>query len=313
MHEFYWFFLWNDIWPCTKIRPYNLTPAIVFRWPAVRTIADDAGSGRQSCMERVPVSSEPSGRPSFMTASKPDPGHELDILGAESDCSYLPGRQSLMHYRVALSLSPGRYETLLARGWRRFGRTMFRPVCRQCSECRSLRVDINGFQPSKSQRRIARRNSDVQLTVATPTITDEHLQLYDDYHADMHERRGWPYSRIDEEQYLESFVDGNWPFAREFQYRLDGRLVGLGLVDMTGSVMSSIYFVHAPDVRARGLGTASVLREIEAGQQTNHRWLYMGYYIRECDSMNYKDRYRPHQILQDYVSDDESPIWSFPS
>jgi len=159
-----------------------------------------------------------------MTASKPDIGHELDILGAESECSYLPGRQSLMHYRVALSLPADRYESLLARGWRRFGRTMFRPVCRHCSECRSLRVDIGRFQPSKSQRRLARKNADIELTIQAPTITDEHIALYNSYHADMQQRRGWAHNEIDEDQYHESFVDGNWPFAREFQYRRDGRL-----------------------------------------------------------------------------------------
>lgn len=248
-----------------------------------------------------------------MTASKPDNGHELDILGAESACSYLPGQQSLMHYRVALSLRADRYESLLARGWRRFGRTMFRPVCRLCAECRSLRVDIAGFRPSKSQRRIARRNESVQLTIQAPTMTTEHLDLYNSYHADMHERRGWAFNEIDEDQYFESFVDGRWPFAREFQYRLQGRLVGLGLVDMTGSVMSSIYFIHAPDVREMGMGTASVLREVEAGRQTGHRWLYMGYYIRDCGSMNYKNRYRPYQLLKDYVADDEPPEWETPA
>ena len=244
-----------------------------------------------------------------MTASKPDIGHELDILGAESECSYLPGRQALMHYRVALSLPAARYESLLARGWRRFGRTMFRPVCRHCSECRSLRVDINAFQPSKSQRRIARKNADLELTIQPPTITQEHIDLYNSYHADMQQRRGWTHNEIDEDQYFESFVDGNWPFAREFQYRKNGRLMGLGLVDMTGEVMSSIYFIHAPEARENGLGTASVLREIEAGRSTGHRWLYMGYYIRECGSMNYKNRYRPCEILQEYVADDVAPDW----
>ena len=247
-----------------------------------------------------------------MTASKPELGHELDIMGTESECSYLPGRKSLMHYRVALSLTTERYESLLERGWRRFGRTMFRPVCRACTECRSLRVDLANFQPTKSQRRAANKNKNVELLIQKPTITDEHIALYNLYHQDMQDRRGWPYREIDHGQYHESFVDGNWSFCREFQYRHRGELVGLGLVDMTGSVMSSIYFVHAPQFREKALGTASVLREIQAGQESGHSWLYMGYYIRDCGSMNYKNRFLPHQILREYVPDEEAAVWERP-
>jgi arginyl-tRNA--protein-N-Asp/Glu arginylyltransferase len=35
----------------------------------------------------------------------------------------------------------------------------------------------------------------------------------------------------------------------------------------------------------------------------------MGYYIRDCASMNYKNRFRPHEILQSYVADEEVPVW----
>lgn len=235
--------------------------------------------------------------------------NELELIGGESDCSYLPGRNSQMQYRIAMVLAPQRYEQLLERGWRRFGRTLFRPICAACSECQSLRVDIPSFRPSKSQRRCRNRNTDIELSIATPQVTTEYLDLYNVYHEDMHKRRGWPFREITEDQYIESFVDGGFSFAREFQYRLDGRLVGLGLVDMTARFMSSIYFIHAPDLRDRAPGTMSVLRELQIGQETGRRWHYMGYYIRDCGSMNYKNRFHPHQLMNDYVADDVRPPW----
>ncbi|APZ93052.1 arginyltransferase [Fuerstiella marisgermanici] len=234
---------------------------------------------------------------------------ELEIIGSESDCSYLPGRASRMQYRLAMSLTEERYLQMLERGWRRFGRTLFRPVCANCCECQSLRVDINKFQPSKSQRRARNRNSDVVLTVQPLTITSEHLDLYNAYHLDMHQRRQWPFRRITEDDYYESFVDGDFAFSREFQYRLNGKLVALGIVDAPGDVMSSIYFVHDPELRERGFGTMSVLRELDYGRQFERRWLYMGYYIRDCGSMNYKNRFRPHQILAEYCEDDDPAVW----
>lgn len=217
-----------------------------------------------------------------------------------------------MQYRLAMSLSSERYEHLLERGWRRFGRTLFRPRCKRCDECRSLRVDIAAFAPTKSQRRIARKNAAIELQIQRPTITTEHIQLYNEYHADMHDRRGWPFRKISDDEYFESFVDGEFEFSREFQYRRDGKLIALGIVDMTSRVMSSIYFVYAPSLRDSSPGTMSVLRELEEGTQTGHKWLYMGYYIRDCGSMNYKNRFHPHQILNEYVDDHQPAEWAVP-
>ena len=214
-----------------------------------------------------------------------------------------------MIYRIALSLTSARYEQLLSRGWRRFGRTLFRPKCNGCVECQSLRLDIPAFKPTKSQRKARNRNAAIELTVGPVTVTEEHVALYNAYHRDMHRRRQWPMREITEDDYYESFVDGDFPFAHEFQYRLRGKLVALGVVDMTGAVMSSIYFIHDPAIRDKSPGTMSVLREVDEGRRTGHGLLYMGYYIRDCGSMSYKNRFVPHQLLADYVPDDVKPDW----
>lgn len=238
-----------------------------------------------------------------------EPVGELEIEGSETPCSYLPGQTARMVYRLAYKLTEARYEQLLSRGWRRFGRTLFRPVCAVCRACQSLRVVIPQFAPSKSQRRCVTQNSEVVVSIRKPGLSDEHVSLYNRFHLDMHHRRQWPFREITREHYSDSFLDGHFSFAREFQYRHRGKLIGLGLVDVTSRVMSSIYFFHDPDWRDAALGTYSLIREIEHGQMYQRQWLYMGYYIRECGSMNYKNRFRPHQFLQNYVADSETPEW----
>jgi arginyl-tRNA--protein-N-Asp/Glu arginylyltransferase len=237
---------------------------------------------------------------------------EMEIEGQESQCSYLPSQTSRMTYRLAYKLSEARYEQLLSRGWRRFGRTLFRPACSSCRACQSIRICIADFQPSKSQRRCFRSTPDVECIIQKPRISDEHIDLYNRYHLDMHHRRQWPFREITREQYFESFMDGHFSFAREFQYRLDGKLIALGLVDVTPRVMSSIYFFHDPSMRDAAIGTYSVLCELEDGKKNAREHLYMGYYIRDCGSMNYKNRFRPHQFLQKYVTDTETPCWNHP-
>ncbi|MCA9035567.1 MAG: arginyltransferase [Planctomycetaceae bacterium] len=234
---------------------------------------------------------------------------ELEIVGDQHDCAYLSGRTAQMTFRYALELPEQRYSALLERGWRRFGRSLFRPICGGCRECQPLRICINEFQPSKSQRRILARNQEINLTIQSPRVTQEYLDLYDRYHADMNRRRNWPSREITADQYHESFVEGNFGFSREFIYRLNGKLVGLGIVDITQSAMSSIYFFYAPELRSLSLGTFSVLKELEAGRQLKKAHLYMGYYIRDCGSMNYKNRFPPYQILENFVDDSKTPAW----
>ncbi len=140
-------------------------------------------------------------------------------------------------------------------------------------------------------------------------MTDRHLELYNDYHDDMHRRRGWPYRRIGEDEYHDSFLAGQWDFSREFLFRMDGRLVGVGLVDVLQDAMSSIYFFHDPMWREKGPGVFSVLNQLQFAQRRGLKYLFLGYWIEQCPSMAYKSQYRPHQILSGSPRDDEEPVW----
>lgn len=244
-----------------------------------------------------------------MPPSPFDSSDEIAIPGSPSECSYLPGQTACMEYRIARSLTTARYEHLLERGWRRFGTTLFRPKCPSCRECVGLRINITDFKATKSQRRAFNKCDDLTLHVNAPSVTQEHIDLYNLYHQDMHQRRNWRLNETTVSDYFQSFVAGHFPFSREFQYRRNGKLVALGNVDVTGNVMSSIYFIHHPEIRDESPGTVSVLRELEFGRQTGHKWLYMGYYIRDCGSMNYKNRFRPHQLLKEFVPDEALSPW----
>jgi arginyl-tRNA--protein-N-Asp/Glu arginylyltransferase len=241
---------------------------------------------------------------------------EMEIDGAAAPCSYLPQQSARMTYRLAQQLSEQRYEQLLERGWRRFGRVLFRPNCPDCNACTGIRVPISTFYPSKSQRRCLKTFADIadlKLTIRNPSLSPEHIQLYNNYHRDMHHRKQWPFRKITADEYAESFLDGQFPFSREFQYRHNGQLVGLSLVDITANSLSSIYFFHDPEWREVGVGTYSILQEIETGRQLAKDWLYLGYYIRDCSSMNYKNNYRPHQLLTTFPNDDQSSLWHSPT
>jgi arginine-tRNA-protein transferase len=227
-----------------------------------------------------------------------------------SVCSYLSSETASLEYRVHQTIEPLQYESMLERGWRRHGQHFFRPACPSCRQCRSLRVDVTAFAPTKSQRRTLRRNADVELEVAPPDATPQHVQLYNAWHADMHARRGWRGNQTTVRQYADAFLAGHWSFAREFRYWREGRLIGVGLVDAVPAALSSVYFYHDPTWRSAAPGTFSILKEIEFARQTNRRWLYLGYWIAACQSMAYKANFGPHEILEEYVQDEHTPLWT---
>jgi arginine-tRNA-protein transferase len=226
-----------------------------------------------------------------------------------SSCSYLPQEQSSLEYRVLAHVTDFAFQEMLERGWRRHGRNFFRPACASCRQCQSLRVDVNTFRPTKSQRRAMQKNADVRWEVDQPDVTRQHVRLYNAWHADMHVRSGWRDERITAESYREVFLAGNWPFAREFRYYREDQLIGVGLVDVLPDALSSVYFYHDPAWRPESPGTFTVLKEIEHAQQTGRRYLYLGYWIALCQSMAYKARFGPHEILNVYPNDHEIPNW----
>ena len=52
------------------------------------------------------------------------------------------------------------YNVLIQAGFRRSGEQVYRPQCRQCRACQSIRVLVDDFQPSKSQKRVLNKNND---------------------------------------------------------------------------------------------------------------------------------------------------------
>ena len=234
----------------------------------------------------------------------------LRFMTPRGPCSYLPAETSSLEYRIQLGMDESEYSDLLQRGWRRHGVNFFRPACPHCTKCQSLRVDVADFRASRSQRRCRRRNADIEFVVRRASISSEHIRLYNLWHQDMTARRGWSLQQTTPDDYTSAFLIGEWAFAYEMLYFQEGRLLGVGLVDLLEEAVSSVYFYHDPEWRPQGPGTFSLLTEIEYARQTGRQHVYLGYAIHECPSMAYKFGFAPHEILAEYVPEETNPVWT---
>ena len=215
-----------------------------------------------------------------------------------STCGYLPAERWSLEYEMVANLSANEFQEQLERGWRRFGAMMFRPQCPFCKACQSLRVDVRSFRPSRSQRRAWKLNhGQIAVEVGPPSVSREKLRLYDRFHAFQADKKGWPeHPAKDAGSYRESFVH-NPEFTEEWCYYASGKLAGVGYVDRLPASMSAIYFFYDPDLRDRSLGTFNVVCLLNECARRDLTYLYLGYFVHGCGSLEYKANFKPNQVL----------------
>ena len=212
-------------------------------------------------------------------------------------CHYLPDRPATQEYAAVARLSPSEYEDLMNQGWRKFGVTLFRPVCAGCRECRPLRIPAAEFTPDRSQQRAWRKNADLEVRCAPPSVDAPRLDLYRRYQAAQTAAKGWPEAEPTAKSYARQFVQNPVPSIEISLWEGDA-LRAVMITDITPSCVSGVYHFHDPDCRARGLGTYALLHAIELARRLEKPWVYLGYYVAGNASMAYKTRFHPHEIFQ---------------
>jgi arginyl-tRNA--protein-N-Asp/Glu arginylyltransferase len=225
-------------------------------------------------------------------------------LAPESDCSYFDDLRSRARaFRLGNDVKPDFLESALDRGYRRCGDIYYQQDCPACALCVNYRIPIAGFKPTRSQRRVFSRNSDLQSTLLPPTPSPEKEDIYLRYQQSQHYTRpapGAPIRHFDPDaaldtMYFQMYTNPN--SSRELELRLDGRLVGFGILDVAIQSVSAVYFVFDPEYHKRSLGTLAILREIEWACAHDFRWFQLGFYIAGHAKMEYKSRFGPGEYL----------------
>lgn len=210
----------------------------------------------------------------------------------EHPCPYLTDRVAKNRALLADGMPAEMYRRFMDAGFRRSGRIVYQPICATCRACVPIRVPVATFAPTKSQRRCARRNADLAVTVARPEPTAEKFELYRRYVAERHR---------EQDASIESFIEFLYTSpidTIELTYRAhDGRLLAVGLCDVSASSLSSVYFYFDPSESRRGLGTFGVLTEIEHAGSCGIPYYYLGYWIEGCRAMRYKKDFVPSELL----------------
>lgn len=214
------------------------------------------------------------------------------------DCSYLDNQQArTLFVDPRAQVGKQLYSQLSDLGFRRSGSHIYRPHCEQCQACISVRIPVQAFKTSKTQRRIENRNRDLLVRALPCQLTAEYYALYERYISERH-RDGDMYPPTSE-QFSNFLVEGTQDSCF-YEFRTpDGQLVAISVCDRLEQGLSALYTFYDPDLERRSLGVNAVLWQIREAQRANLPYLYLGYWVKNCRKMNYKTAYRPLEMLQD--------------
>ena len=195
---------------------------------------------------------------------------------------------------VSWAQTPEQMDALWERGWRHFGPIFYRYQEAVTNEgvrhVLPLRIDVDGFVPSKSQRRVLRKNADVEIRVKQAQLDADRQHLFD-----RHKQR----FRDNVPNSLEDFL-GPAPQAGpcltvEVGGYLHGDLIAASYLDVGSNSVSSVYAFFDPDYSDRSLGTATMMWEIIVARRSAKRWHYPGYCYVEPSGYDYKRHFGPMQ------------------
>lgn len=146
------------------------------------------------------------------------------------------------------------------------------------------------------------------VTLERDNFTEEKYQVYDNYQRIIHKdepqdrtRRSFTRFLCDSplRRHTETRPDGTKKLLGSYHqcYRLDGKLVAIGVLDLLPQCVSSVYFLYHESIHKFSPGKLGALHEIALAKQEGYHWWYPGYYIHSCPKMRYKMDYSPQYML----------------
>ncbi len=225
------------------------------------------------------------------------------FLTAPSPCPYLPERyERKVFAHLPLSDGASVNDSLTQVGFRRSQNIAYRPACEACAACVSARIPAADYLFTRSERKAIARNEDLERCTVEAEATIEQFDLLRRYLLTRHADGGmaemtWPdYVAMVEDTAVRTHI---------IEYRTrskagerSGELVACALVDVMSDGLSLVYSFYDPTQSRRSLGSFVILDHVVQACLMDLPYVYLGYWVRGSDKMDYKVRFSPIELLK---------------
>jgi arginine-tRNA-protein transferase len=216
---------------------------------------------------------------------------------APQPCPYLDGRMERKLFTALQGHGASQLnDSLSKQGFRRSQNVLYRPSCTDCSACMSARVRVQAFSPSRSQRRVLKRNAYLTRRATSPWATEEQFDLFRTYLDARHAEGGMADMDVFE---FAAMVEETPIRTRVIEYTdaATGELIAVCLTDILDDGVSMVYSFYDPERERDSLGTYIILDHIQIAQEAGLPFVYLGYWVPGSPKMGYKARFKGLELF----------------
>lgn len=227
-------------------------------------------------------------------------------LTAPAACPYLPDQVERKVFTHLVGPRAAEMNDILTQGgFRRSQNIAYRPACENCRACVSVRILVDEFQPTRSMKRVLASNRDIVSSAIPADPSTEQYSLFRKYLDSRHLEGGMSdMSALD----YAIMVEDTHVRTRLIEYRerkpgfgvdssRHGELLAVALTDVMSDGLSMVYSFFQPGLEKRSLGTFMILDHINRTRAMGLPYVYLGYWVRGSEKMDYKSRYQPQEHL----------------
>jgi len=222
---------------------------------------------------------------------------------APQTCPYLDGRMERKLFTALQGDHAQKLNDALSKqGFRRSQNVLYRPSCAECSACISARIRVADFEPSRTQKRVMRRNASLRRNATSPWATEDQYALFRRYldhrHADggMADMDIFEFAAMIEETPIRSRVI---EYSRPPGPGERGRpLAAVCLTDLLDDGLSMVYSFYDPAMMEASLGTHVVLDHVAIAREAGLPYVYLGYWVPGSRKMGYKAKFGALEIYK---------------
>jgi len=222
---------------------------------------------------------------------------------APQPCPYLEGRMERKLFTALQGDSASALnDSLSKQGFRRSQNVLYRPSCAECAACMSARIRVADFAPTKSQRRVLKRNAKLKRRSTSPWATEDQYDLFRRYLDGRHATGGmadmdmFEFAAMVEETPIRSRIIEYTDTSVETENRR--KLAAACLTDVLDDGLSMVYSFFAPELEKTSPGTYLILDHIAIAQELGLPYVYLGYWVPGSPKMGYKANFKGIEVYR---------------